>query len=81
LINMEIKVLGPGCKKCNTLHDATQKALEELKLEVKVEKVDDMIKILSYGVMSTPALVINEKVVVSGKVPSVSEIKELIQSV
>jgi len=78
---MEIKVLGPGCKKCNTLHDATQKALEELKLEVKVEKVDDMIKIMAYGVMSTPALVINEKVVVSGKVPSVSEIKELIKSV
>ncbi len=78
---MDIKVLGPGCKKCNTLHDATQKAIEELNIEATVTKVDDMMKILSYGVMSTPALVVNEKVLFSGKVPSVSEIKDLIQSV
>lgn len=78
---MDIKVLGPGCKKCNTLHDATQKAIKELNLEATVTKVDDMMKILSYGIMSTPALVVNEKVLFSGKVPSVSEIKELIQSV
>ena len=76
---MEIKVLGPGCKKCNTLAEATNKALSELTVEANVEKIDDMVKILSYGVMSTPALVINEKVVVSGKVPSVSEIKEMIE--
>ena len=78
---MEIKVLGPGCKKCNTLAEATQKAVEELTVEANITKVDDMVKILSYGVMSTPALVINEKVVVSGKVPTVAEIKELIQTV
>lgn len=76
---MDIKVLGPGCKKCNTLAEATNKAISELSIEANIEKVDDMVKILSYGVMSTPALVINEKVVVSGKVPSVSEIKEFIQ--
>ncbi|RKD96847.1 thioredoxin family protein [Marinifilum flexuosum] len=76
---MDIKVLGPGCKKCNTLADATKKAIEELGIEANVEKIDDMVKILSYGVMSTPALVINEKVAVSGKVPSVAEIKEFIQ--
>ncbi|WP_421920256.1 thioredoxin family protein [Marinifilum sp.] len=76
---MDIKVLGPGCKKCGTLTEATKKAVEELAIDAKVEKIDDMVKILSYGVMSTPALVINEKVVVSGKVPSVSEIKELIE--
>ncbi len=77
---MDIKVLGPGCKKCNTLSEATQKAVNELSMDVNITKIDDMIKILSYGVMSTPALVINEKVVVSGKVPSVSEIKEFIQN-
>lgn len=78
---MDIKVLGPGCKKCKTLHDATQKAIEELNIEATLTKVDDMMKILSYGVMSTPALVVDEKVLFSGKVPSVSEIKELIQSI
>lgn len=77
---MEIKVLGPGCKKCNTLSEATKKAVEELSIDANITKVDDMIKILSYGVMSTPALVINEKVVVSGKVPSIPEIKEFIQN-
>lgn len=77
---MEIKVLGPGCKKCNTLAEATKKAIDELAIEANITKVDDMIKILAYGVMSTPALVINEKVVVSGKVPTVSEIKEFIQN-
>ncbi|PXY01455.1 redox-active disulfide protein 2 [Marinifilum breve] len=76
---MDIKVLGPGCKKCGTLAEAAKKAVEELAIDANVEKIDDMVKILSYGVMSTPALVINEKVVVSGKVPSVSEIKELIE--
>jgi len=77
---MEIKVLGPGCKKCNTLSEATTKAVEELSIDANITKVDDMIKILSYGVMSTPALVINEKVVISGKVPSIPEIKEFIQN-
>jgi small redox-active disulfide protein 2 len=76
---MEIKVLGPGCKKCNTLADTTKKAVEQLAIEVNITKVDDMMKIMSYGIMSTPALVINEKVAVSGRVPSVDEIKELIQ--
>lgn len=76
---MEIKVLGPGCKKCGTLAEATKKAVEELSVDANITKIDDMVQILSYGVMSTPALVINEKVVVSGKVPSVAEIKGLIE--
>jgi len=76
---MKIKVLGPGCKKCVTLEQATKKAVTELAIDAEVTKVEDMIQILSYGVMSTPALVINEKVVMSGKVASVSEIKEYIQ--
>nr|WP_320120485.1 thioredoxin family protein [uncultured Marinifilum sp.] len=76
---MEIKVLGPGCKKCGTLAEATKKAVEELSVDANITKIDDMVQILSYGVMSTPALVINEKVVVSGKVPSVAEIKGFIE--
>lgn len=76
---MEIKVLGPGCTKCKTLAESTQKAVDELDITAQITKVDDMLKILSYGVMSTPALVIDEKVVVSGRVPSVKEIKVFIE--
>jgi len=76
---MEIKVLGPGCKKCNTLAKATQEAVNELGIEANITKIDDMLKILAYGVLNTPALVINEKLVLSGKLASVEEIKEFIQ--
>lgn len=76
---MEIKVLGPGCKKCNTLAKATQEAVSELGIEANITKIDDMLKILAYGVLNTPALVINEKLVLSGKLASVAEIKEFIQ--
>jgi small redox-active disulfide protein 2 len=75
---MKIKVLGTGCGKCNSLEKVTKKALEELSLDVTVEKVEDIQKIMEYAVMRTPALVIDEKVVMSGKVPKVSELKELL---
>ncbi len=75
---MEIKVLGPGCAKCNTLLRFTQEAVAELDFSAEIEKVEDIYKIMSYGVMSTPALVINNKVAVSGRLPSVSEIKDLL---
>ncbi|NVN95355.1 MAG: TM0996/MTH895 family glutaredoxin-like protein [Bacteroidetes bacterium] len=76
---MEIKVLGTGCANCKTLEKGVQIAVEELKIEAKVEKVEDIQKIMGYGIMRTPGLVINEKVVLSGRVPSVKEIKELIE--
>lgn len=75
---MEIKVLGTGCSKCKTLEKLTREAVAELGILAEIEKVEDIYKIMSYGVMSTPALVINQKVAVSGRVPSVAEIKDLI---
>jgi small redox-active disulfide protein 2 len=75
---MEIKVLGTGCARCKSLEKVTRKAVEELNLDAAVEKVEDIQKIMEYAVMRTPALVINEKVVMSGQVPKVAELKELL---
>ena len=75
---MEIKVLGTGCPKCRSLEKATLKALAEMELDAEVTKEEDIMKIMSYGVMRTPGLVINEKLVHSGTVPSLNEIKGLI---
>lgn len=75
---MEIKVLGSGCAKCKTLERITREAVEELKLDATVEKVEDIQKIMDYGVMFTPALVIDGKVVFSGKVPKLKEMKEIL---
>ena len=75
---MEIKVLGTGCARCKSLEKITTRAVEELNLDATVEKVEDIQKIMEYAVMRTPALVINEKVVVSGQVPKITDLKELI---
>jgi len=75
---MEIKVLGTGCARCKSLEKITRKAVEELNLEATVEKVEDIQKIMEYAVMRTPALVINEQVVMSGQVPKVSQMKDLL---
>ena len=80
IIKTEIKVLGPGCAKCKSLEKIANKAVEELGLLAAVEKVDDMRQIMEYGVMSTPALVVNEKVVLSGRVPKLKEVKELLSN-
>lgn len=80
LSNMGIKVLGPGCPKCKTLEKATLEAVAESGVDATVTKVEDIVEIMNYGVMSTPALVINGKVVVKGRVPSKDEIKKLINS-
>ena len=75
---MEIKVLGTGCPKCKTLEEATRKAVDELGINVNIVKEQDIVKIMNYGVMRTPALVIDEQVVLSGRVPSIGELKEFI---
>lgn len=75
---MIIKVLGTGCARCKSLEKITRQAVEELNLKANVEKVEDIQKIMEYAVMRTPALVINEKVVMSGQVPKVAELKELL---
>jgi len=75
---MEIKVLGPGCANCRQLEKEVFNALAELDIAADIEKVQDVKKIVSYGVMATPALVINEKVKLSGRVPKREELKRLI---
>ncbi|MBF7084278.1 TM0996/MTH895 family glutaredoxin-like protein [Desulfallas sp. Bu1-1] len=76
---MDIKVLGPGCKKCKELEKAVQKAVEEIGLDATVEKVEDMDKITEYNVLMTPGLVINGKVKVFGRVPKHKDIIRYIQ--
>lgn len=73
-----IKVLGSGCKNCHTLYENTKEAVKEAGASVEVEYVTDMQKVMGYGVMSMPALVINEKVVSSGRVLKASEIADLL---
>jgi small redox-active disulfide protein 2 len=74
----EVKVLGPGCPKCQELLARTQQAAAELGLDCRIEKVTDIPQIVSYGVMMTPALVVDGKVIVSGKVPSMDELKKML---
>lgn len=75
---MKIEVLGPGCSKCKTLENLTREVVAETGIEAEIEKVEDIMRIMNYGVMTTPALVIDQKVVSKGRIPSKSEIKEYI---
>ncbi|WP_320047818.1 thioredoxin family protein [uncultured Ilyobacter sp.] len=76
---MDIKILGTGCKKCNDLTNNVKEALAETTVDASIEKVEDMKDIMGYGVMSTPAVVIDGKVVSTGRVLSVEEVKKLIK--
>lgn len=76
---MNIKVLGMGCCNCVKLYDNAQEAVKDLGIKATIEKVEDMAKIMEYGVMRTPALVIDEQVVVQGRIPKKEEIKKLLQ--
>jgi small redox-active disulfide protein 2 len=73
-----IKILGTGCAKCNKLAEQTETAAKELNIEYKLEKVTDLNKIMEYGVMITPALVVDGEVKVAGKVPKLEEIKKIL---
>lgn len=75
---MEIKILGTGCSNCKNLEKATREAVAELNLDATVVKEEDIVKIMSYGIMRTPALVLDEKVLFYGRVPSVSELKVML---
>jgi len=75
---MNIKILGTGCTRCKALEQSVINSLAELDIAAHVSKVEDIVKIMEYGIMRTPALVIDGKVVMSGRVPTVSEIKEII---
>lgn len=75
---MDLKILGTGCSKCIKLEEATKAAADELGIQYTIEKVTDLEKIMAFSVMSTPALVVNGQVKVTGRVPSVEDIKKLI---
>lgn len=75
---MIIKVLGPGCSNCKNLERVARQAVDALGLHATIEKVTDYPTIARYGVMSTPALVVNEKLVLSGRVPTTAQIRELL---
>jgi len=77
---MKLQILGTGCAKCHALTTATEQAAQALGLSYELEKVTDLGRIMSFCVMRTPALVVDGKVQVSGKVPSVAELKTLLQS-
>lgn len=74
-----IKVLGSGCKNCHALWEASKAAVQNIGLNVEVECVTDMEKIMGYGVMSMPALVVNEKVVSMGKVLKAADVEKLLR--
>ena len=75
---MEIKILGMGCANCEKLERMVFNALAELNIDANVQKVQDIPEIMKYGVMSTPGLVIDEKVIFSGRVPSKAELEKII---
>jgi small redox-active disulfide protein 2 len=75
---LSIKVLGSGCANCHKVEELTKQAVTQLGIEAKVEMVTDMQEIMRYGVMGTPGIVINEKVVSTGRVPALSQITTMI---
>ena len=75
---MEIKILGTGCTKCKKLEKLTREVVEKNGIQATIIKVEDITEIMKYNIMSTPALVVNEKVEIKGRVPTASEIKEVL---
>lgn len=77
---MNIKILGPGCAKCHTLDKLVREVVKEQNIDADVEYIQDMVKILEYPILTTPGLVINEKVRASGRVPGKDEITKMINA-
>ncbi len=75
-----IKILGSGCAKCNKLYEQANQAAEQLSIDYEMEKITDMNKFVEYGVMITPALVVDGQVKITGSVPSIEKLKQLINS-
>ena len=76
---MDIKILGTGCQKCKTLERMASEVVAENSIDARISKVEDIMEIMKYGIIATPGLVINEKVVISGRLPSKDEIKTQIE--
>jgi len=75
---MEIKILGTGCPKCKTLEKLTREVVTKNGIDATVTKVEDITEIMKYHIMATPALVVNEKVEIKGRIPSADEIKQVL---
>ena len=73
---MEVKVLGPGCAKCKSTYAVVEKVIKENNLDATLTKVDDIVEMMSYNILSTPAVVVDGKVRIKGHVPSENEVKE-----
>jgi len=77
---MIIKILGSGCANCVNLERVTREAVTDLGIDAQIEKVTDYGAIAGYGIMSTPGLVIDEKVLLAGRVPTAAKVRELLES-
>lgn len=75
---MEIKVLGQGCSKCKSTYNVIEKVIKENNLDVKLTKVDDIMEMMNYNIMTTPAVVVDEVVKMKGQVPTESDVKKLL---
>ncbi|MBR5203961.1 MAG: TM0996/MTH895 family glutaredoxin-like protein [Bacteroidaceae bacterium] len=75
---MEVKVLGPGCAKCKKAYQVVEKVIKDNNLDVTLTKVDDLMEMMSYNILSTPAIVVDGEVKIKGRVPSENEVKELL---
>ena len=75
---MEIKILGSGCAKCKTLEKLTREVIQQNEIDATITKVEDFLEIMKLGVMTTPALVVDGKVEIKGRIPSTDEIKQIL---
>jgi len=75
---MEIKILGSGCSKCKTLEELTRKVVKDNGIDATITKIEDIVDIMKFNIMTTPALVVNGKVVAKGRIPSGDEIKQFL---
>lgn len=76
---MEIKILGTGCAKCKQLEKTVRQAVAEMELDAEVDKVTEFADIMSYGIMSTPGLVVDGEVRLSGRLPKLAEVKTILE--
>lgn len=77
---MEIKILGTGCTRCKALERLTREVVAQNKIDATIIKVEDIVEILNYGIISTPAIVVNGKVVFKGRIPSTDELTKALTS-
>jgi small redox-active disulfide protein 2 len=74
----QIRILGPGCARCNQLYEGTLQAVADLGLDAHVEKVEDISEIVARGILATPALVVDDQLVMAGRVPNASHLREML---